>query len=130
MLDTTSALILSVINIAIAGALGLLASTLCCFLLNRRWQKISETLTDFAIAVAAALIAVYAIGTIYQMHGRLIDGVPLLFSFSPGAVLIKYLLVKFWTHPRWRAFAPIGICIVVFGLVEVSLRLSFWEYTP
>jgi hypothetical protein len=92
MIGTTGALVLVIVNVVLAGALGVGAGGLVSLILWRRWG-VKTIAKDFLLAVAVYILAGSVIMQIEIAHGVWRSDVALTTEIAVGCVVVSHLLM-------------------------------------
>ena len=91
MIPEKSAVLLFLINVLFAGALGVGAGGLTCLILRQPWGM-KAALVDAALAAVVAVIAAYIISAIEASRGFLDDGTALIFAIAAASIVVRHLI--------------------------------------
>ena len=90
MIGTTGATVLFLINMLIAGAVGMGVGRLACLALHQPWGG-RAALTDAALSAAIAVAAAYVFGIVDSARHVWNSRVMLILAVAAGSVVVKYL---------------------------------------
>lgn len=93
MIGTSGATVLALINILLAGVLGIGAGGLTCLALRRPWG-LKPAIIDFVLAVGIAVAAAYVFAAIESARGAWgSGGVTLVLAIAVAGVVVRHLLL-------------------------------------
>ncbi|HEY8670318.1 MAG TPA: hypothetical protein VIL63_05740 [Terriglobales bacterium] len=90
MIGTTGASALFLVNLLLAGALGIAAARLASLVLRLPWRG-KTALSDAALSAAVALAAAYVVGVIAASHHVWQSRVTLILVIAAASVILKYI---------------------------------------
>lgn len=91
MIGTTSATVLFLVNVILAGVLGICAGGLICLVLRRPWS-LKAALVDAVLAAVVAVISAYVVSAIDNTRGVLGSRVGLILAIAAASVVMKHLM--------------------------------------
>ena len=91
MIGTTGAFVLFIINIILAGMLGIVAGGLTCLVLRQPWN-LRAVLQDALLAAGVALLAAYFLATIETARGVCGSLVGPVLAIAAASVLLRRIL--------------------------------------
>ena len=99
MIGTTGATVLALINILIAGVLGIGASGFTCLALRRPWG-LRPALIDAVLAAGIAVTAAYVFAATESARGAWGSGVTLVLAIAVASVVVRHLLLLALRSPK------------------------------
>jgi hypothetical protein len=91
MIGTTGATVLFLVNVILAGVLGICAGGLTCLVLRRPWS-LKAALVDAVLAAVVAVISAYVVSAIDNARGALESRVGLILAIAAASVVVKHLM--------------------------------------
>ena len=99
MIGTKGGAVLFVVNIIIAGVLGIGAGGLTCFVLRRSWTLRAAVL-DVLLAMVVAVIAAYVLAAIEAARGVSASVAGLVLAIAAASVVVRHLMRLSFRSPN------------------------------
>lgn len=91
MIGTTGGAVLFVVNIILAGVLGIGAGGLTCFVLHRSWT-LRAAAVDVLLAMVVAVIATYVLAAIGTARGVWASVVGPVLAIAAASVVLRHVV--------------------------------------
>jgi len=91
MIGTTGATVLFLINVLLAGVLGVAAGGLTCLAIRRSWG-LKGALIDAVLAAVVSVAAAYVIAAIESARGVGESRIALILAIAVASVVVRHLI--------------------------------------